>query len=179
MRIEIILSGRGGQGILVLGRILGEAIAKYTNYYVAGSETYATEVRGGDSRVDIIVSDNEEEISYVRVRNADVAVFMYPSLIKTLSRIIKRRAKVFIDTTFVDESFIKEYEWVVISRPYTQLSEKIFGTARVANMMILGHMVREISIVDPGAVESVIREKMPLSWIEVNVKAFRFMIERI
>ncbi|NAZ14350.1 MAG: hypothetical protein GU359_09480 [Desulfurococcales archaeon] len=178
MRIEIILSGRGGQGILMLGRILGKTLARYTSYYVAGSETYATEVRGGDSRVDIIISDNEDEIGYVRARNADIAVFMYPSLMKNLSRYIKRKAKVFIDTTFIDIDSLREYDWTIISEPYTQISERIFGTSRVANMMILGHLIKETKIVDPEAVERVIREEMPSKWHDINIRSFRYMIDR-
>ncbi|MEM2021112.1 MAG: 2-oxoacid:acceptor oxidoreductase family protein, partial [Zestosphaera sp.] len=71
VRHEILMIGRGGQGVLLLGRILGLAASKYSDLYVTGSETYASETRGGESRVDLIIADNPEDIDYIRVRRAN------------------------------------------------------------------------------------------------------------
>ena len=176
MRMEILIAGRGGQGILLLGQILGKAIAKYTDLYVLGSETYAAETRGGDSRVDLVVADREEEADFVRVTGADVAIFMHQFQLDAYRNLVRDGATVFVDRSNVAE--VPAVNWRVYAEPYTDIAEREIGSSRVANMVALGHMVRVTSIVRPEAVESVIRETVPREWVDLNVRAFRFFLSR-
>ena len=61
-RYEIRLSGSGGQGLILMGIILAEAIGIYDGKYVAQTQSYGPEARGGSSKSEVIVSD--EEIDY-------------------------------------------------------------------------------------------------------------------
>jgi len=44
--------------------------------------------------------------------------------------------------------------------------------------MILGHLIKKTRIVDPEAVERVIREEMPSKWHDINIRSFRYMLEK-
>lgn len=57
-RTEIILAGVGGQGLVTIGGILGEA-AVLEGRNVCLSSSYGTEARGTFTKSDVIISDDE------------------------------------------------------------------------------------------------------------------------
>lgn len=176
MRLEILIAGRGGQGILLLGHILGKAIAKYTNLHILGSEIYAAETRGGDSRVDLVVADREEDADFIKVMRADIALFMHQLQLDAYKDLVRDGAVVFLDKSNV--SSVPQRNWRIYLEPYTDIAEKEIGTSRVANLVALGHIVKVTSIVPPGAIEDVIKEVVSKEWVDINIKAFRYFTQR-
>ena len=61
-RYEVRLSGEGGQGIVLAGVILAEAAAIYDGKNATQTQVYGPESRGGASKAEVIISD--EEIDY-------------------------------------------------------------------------------------------------------------------
>ncbi len=177
MRHEILIAGRGGQGILLLGHVLGLAAAKYANLYVTGTESYGAETRGGDSRADIILCDDAEELDYVKVRRADIALFMYVEQLRRYTHLVNDRAKVFVDSSFIPEDDVKAVkgtrEWLVYLKPYTNIAREELGTHRVANMVALGHVVGVTNVVPAEAVVNAIKELVRPKWVELDIKAFK------
>lgn len=171
MKVEILIVGRGGQGILLLGRVIGVAASKYAGLYVTSVEAYASETRGGESRVDLVISDKPEEIDYVRVLNADVALFMYPYNLVRYSEILKEDAQVFINSTFCEEHPFKTQK--VFLRPYSEIAEKTVGTSRVANMVALGHIIAKTGVQRVEHIEKALREIISENLYETNIKALR------
>ena len=49
-RYEIRLSGEGGQGLVLAGKVLAEAAAIYDDNNATQSQSYGPEARGGASR---------------------------------------------------------------------------------------------------------------------------------
>ncbi|MET1160138.1 MAG: 2-oxoacid:acceptor oxidoreductase family protein [Thermoprotei archaeon] len=172
MKHELLIVGRGGQGILLLGRVLGTAIAKYTDLHVASTETYGAETRGTESRVDMIIADNPDEIDYIKARKPTIALFMYPFNLDYYIERLSDNAIVFLNTTHVKE-FPQRKNWVVYGQPYTDIADRETGTVRTANMVALGHIIAKTKLVDPKHVEETIKEAMPSKWIDINLKAFR------
>ena len=171
MRVEVLIAGRGGQGILLMGHVLGNAAARYSGYYVTATESYSAETRGGDSRADVIIADSEEELDYIKVRRADVAVFMFSEQAVKYSGLVPRNSSVFIDTTYVRD--MPAAGWRVFGAPYTRIAEVRVGTFRVANLVALGHVVGVTGLVKPEhvlkSVEDVVREE----WVKANKEAFK------
>ena len=64
-RYEIGLSGSGGQGIITAAIVLAEAIGVYDGKFVAQTQSYGPEARGGSSRAEVIVSDEEIDSTLV------------------------------------------------------------------------------------------------------------------
>jgi len=176
VRLEILIAGRGGQGILLLGHILGRAIAKHTNLHILGSEVYAAETRGGDSRVDLVVANREEDADFIKVMRADIALFMHQLQLDAYKDLVRDGAVVFLDKSNV--SSIPQKNWRIYLEPYTDIAEREIGTSRVANLVALGHIIKVTSIVPPSAVEDVIKEMVSKEWVDVNIKAFRYFIQR-
>ncbi len=170
MRLEIIIAGRGGQGILLAGYLLGRALVE-KGYYVVNSETYSAETRGGFSRSDLIVFTSEGEVDLITVRKADVAIFMYKDQMYSYADLVKPDAKL----VMLDSSFISEpaKPWPrIVSVPFTRLAEQTTGTHRVANVYMLGVFTYVTDIIDPDTMRKVIEKYVHPRWKEVNIKAF-------
>jgi len=176
MRRELIIAGRGGQGILLLGHIIGVAVAKFSNYYVTGTETYSAETRGGDSKVEIVIADTPEELGYIKVRRADLAIFMYGEQLLKYGGLVGPNALVFVDSTFIDPSSISRTDWVIKPAPYTKIAEEL-GSPRVANMVALGHFIGVTKLLSEEAVENAIMHEVRKEWVEINRKAYRRGLE--
>ncbi|HJP26220.1 MAG TPA: 2-oxoacid:acceptor oxidoreductase family protein, partial [Arenicellales bacterium] len=59
-QIEIRLSGSGGQGLILGGRLLMHTLM-LAGYYVAQSQSYEPTSRGGLSRSDLVASESPVE----------------------------------------------------------------------------------------------------------------------
>jgi len=177
MKYELLIVGRGGQGVLLLGRILGLAAAKYCNLYVTSCESYAAETRGGDSRVDLILASSEDELDYIKVRGADIALSLHPDSLTKFSNLLKDGSKVFIDSSFpiqLQSLGIRNVE--LIKTPYTKLAEKELKNVRVANMVALGHLVGTLKILTQESIERAIDDLVSTEWRDLNKKAFKLGI---
>ena len=72
MRKHFRLAGEGGQGLITAGIILAAAAAEYTQYNATQTQSYGPESRGGASKADVIISD--EDIDYPEMKTADYLV---------------------------------------------------------------------------------------------------------
>jgi 2-oxoglutarate ferredoxin oxidoreductase subunit gamma len=57
-KIEIRLSGSGGQGLILAGLILAEAAAIYEGKNAVQTQSYGPEARGGASKSEVIISNS-------------------------------------------------------------------------------------------------------------------------
>lgn len=169
MKWEILIVGRGGQGVLLLGRIIGLSATKYGNYYATLTESYAAETRGGESRVDLVVSTSPDDAKCVRAENANVAIIMYPFNINKYKSLLSKDALVIIDAEYVDPGPFKEYR--LIARRFSEIAEKNIGTRRVANIVILGKLIRETGMLKLEQVKLALEELIPKNWLNENIKA--------
>ena len=69
-RYELRLSGEGGQGLVLAGKILAEAAAIYEGINATQSQSYGPEARGGASRSEVILSD--EDIDFPKAVQLDL-----------------------------------------------------------------------------------------------------------
>lgn len=167
-RLEILIGGRGGQGILLTGYILGKAFIK-EGYYVVNSEIYSAETRGGFSRSDLIVTRNGEEPDLIRISSADIAIFMYPEQMKIYSPLVSYDAKVFIDSSFVSTP---EMGWgEVYHFPFTDVARKELRNHRVANMVAIGYFIGKTDVLKLDTVKYIIQNTVRKNWVEINLDA--------
>ena len=171
MRKEIIIVGRGGQGILLAGHLLSDAIAKNTNYHVVNMAFYSAETRGTESRTEIVIADNAEESDYFMARRADIAIFMHPEYVSKYIKNLKQEALVIADSSY-DFSILNNVKNVrVFKYPFTITAEQKLGTSRVANVVMLGFLLALTNIVDIDSLKKSIRENVKKRWVKVNLKA--------
>jgi len=166
-KYQIIIAGRGGQGILLAGHILGKTLVK-KGYYVVHSETYSAETRGGDSRSDLIVTIGEEP-DLIRIRRADIAIFMFDEQMERYAKWVKDDATVILDSTYIDKP---TKNWSkIISIPFSKLAEEKVGNRRVANMVMLGSLSVITGLFEVDLLKEVVAESVRPEWKDVNLKA--------
>ncbi|MHC1580481.1 MAG: 2-oxoacid:ferredoxin oxidoreductase subunit gamma [Methanopyraceae archaeon] len=166
MKREVRISGFGGQGIVLAGVVLGRAAAVYEEYNAVQTQSYGPEARGGASRSDVIISD--EEIMYPYVREPDYLVAMSQEAYDKYAPEVKEDGLVVYDSTLV-EPHRDDVEHVGV--PATKLAEEELGRRIVANMVILGALRELTDLVSEEALKRAVEDAVPPGTEEINVKA--------
>jgi 2-oxoglutarate ferredoxin oxidoreductase subunit gamma len=106
-RQEIIITGFGGQGIVLVGRILGEAVVLGDHRQSTFVQSYGPEARGGACSAQVIIS--EGSIYYPFVRRPDILVCMSQAGFDKFIGHIKEEGTLLIDQDLVKNDDGKYY----------------------------------------------------------------------
>ena len=166
-RYEIRLSGSGGQGLILMGIILAEAIGIYDGKYVAQTQSYGPEARGGSSKSEIIVSD--EEIDYPKVMRLDLLLAMNQRSCDEFYPDLKPDGLLIVDSTFVTQVPSPKAFQV----PFTRIAREKFKREVVANIIALGALAQLTPIVSAKAVESAVLARVPKGTEKLNRDALK------
>lgn len=115
-RYEIRLSGSGGQGLILMGIILAEAAGIYEGRYVSQTQNYGPEARGGTSKSEVVVSD--EEIDYPKAMKLDLLLAMNQRSCDEFYRDLKPEGLLIVDSTFVTQVPIS----TAVEIPFTRIA---------------------------------------------------------
>jgi len=185
---NIYVCGVGGQGILTLTDILGEAGLK-TGYKVRGSETHGMAQRGG-SVVATVKYGTKVHSPLVPEKGADILISLEPAETLRSANYVKEDGLIITGTfpfippsnTYKREKYpeidqLLEKSRIFCSNVYTLDFAKAIadlGSVIVANVVALG----AISMVPNFPVtEEVIRKTIIARWpkfVELNLKAFEY-----
>jgi len=77
MKIDIILSGVGGQGILSIAAVIGQAAIK-DGLYMKQSEVHGMSQRGGDVQSNLRISDKPIASDLIAKGSADIIISLEP-----------------------------------------------------------------------------------------------------
>jgi len=171
---RVIIAGAGGQGIMLLGKILAEA-AMREDRYVTWLPAYGAEVRGGTAHCMVVISDKEIGSPYIE--KADTLIIMnQPSLRKFKER-IKNKGVFIVNSSLA--AVEKNEEIRALSEPFTELAIKL-GNIKVANIIALGHYISHKKIIMAKTATRVIEKIAPADkrdLIEINKKALHIGME--
>lgn len=166
-RYEIRLGGSGGQGIILMGIILAEAIGIYDGKYVAQTQSYGPEARGGSSKSEVIVSD--EEIDYPKAMKPDLLLAMNQKSCDEFFPDLKLDGTLIVDSTFVTQVPTPK----VYRIPFTRIAREKFKREVVANIIALGALSQLTPIVSPKAIESAVLVRVPKGTEKLNRDALK------
>ena len=166
-RYEIRLSGSGGQGLILMGIILAEAIGIYEGKFVAQTQSYGPEARGGSSKSEVIVSD--EEIDYPKAMRLDLLLAMNQKACDDFYSDLKPEGLFIVDSTFVTQLPVPK----AFQIPFTRMAREKFKREVVANIIALGALTQLTSIVSPKAIESAVLARVPKGTEKLNRDALK------
>ena len=166
-RYEIRLSGSGGQGLILMGIILAEAIGIYDGKYVAQTQSYGPEARGGSSKSEVVVSD--EEIDYPKAMKLDLLLAMNQKSCDEFYPDLKPEGLLIVDSTFVTQPPTSKAFQV----PFTRIAREKFKREVVANIIALGALSQLTPIVSPKAIESAVLARVPKGTETLNRDALK------
>jgi len=163
-RYEIRLAGSGGQGIIFAGMMLAEA-AILDGRYVAQSQSYGPEARGGSSVSEVILSDIE--IDYPRALELDLLVALTQEACDQNLPDLKTEGLV-----IVDSDLIHRVLWgKVVSLPFWQIAQGA-GEERAINVAALGAIVSFCPSISRDSLASVMAKRLPSARVTANLLAF-------
>jgi indolepyruvate ferredoxin oxidoreductase beta subunit len=183
MKTDIILCGVGGQGILSIATIIGEAAMK-ENLYIKQAEVHGMSQRGGDVQSNLRISSNPISSDLIALGSADVIISMEPmEALRYLPYLSKDGVVVTSNKPLINvPNYPKEEELFaelsslnhVVQLDIEQVA-KDAGSVRSANVVLLGMAAKYIGIVSAEALRDAVAtifarkgEKI----VESNLKAF-------
>ncbi len=172
-RYEIRLAGSGGQGLILAGKILAEAAAIYDDKNATQSQSYGPEARGGASKSEVIISD--EEIDYPKVTEVDLFMALTQESCDSYNKDLKPDGVLLVDSTYVTR--LPEGNFKVYKLPITNLALEHVGNRTVTNIVALGVVVALSKVVSTPAGEAAILSRVPKGTEEMNKKAFKVGLE--
>ncbi len=165
--LEIRLSGSGGQGILLIGRILGEALTQ-RQLKVAQSQSYEPTSRGGLSRADLIASD--DGVDYPLVSSLDYLVVLHKIAVGASERLLKSSSLAIIDSSLSDIHRAGNGQCVFL--PVIETAKRL-GNIRSTNMVALGALLALGDICDATTLFAAIRKVAPAKLVESSIEAVK------
>lgn len=170
-RYEIRLSGSGGQGLIIAGIILAEAAGIYDGKHVCQTQSYGPEARGGSSKAEVVISD--EEIDYPKAIKPDLLLAMNQSSCDAFFFDLKPTGVLVVDSTFVKQLPTTR----AVTLPFTQIARAELRKEMVANIVALGALVRLTSVVSLNSLEAAVLNRVPRGTEALNRKALELGME--
>lgn len=171
-RKEIRFSGSGGQGLILAGIILAKAAA-LEGYKVTQTQSYGPESRGGSSRADVIISNNE--IYYPEAQNFDYLIALTQQAADKYIFDLKEDGFLIIDSGFVKNLGMTINNLVEVD--FTDVCLQKLGSALPMNIVSLSCMVKLSGLVSEKNLELAIKDSLKPSLIDLNIKAMKLGFE--
>jgi 2-oxoglutarate ferredoxin oxidoreductase subunit gamma len=149
MTHRIIIAGAGGQGIMMLGKVLAEA-AMLEGRFVTYLPAYGAEVRGGTANCMVVVSDSQ--IGSPLVEEADSLIIMNEPSLARFANTISKTGAIFINSSLVKAGASKGRP---VSLAFTDTAIRL-GNQKAANMVALGSFCEKTKVIDIKSVRKII-----------------------
>ncbi len=166
MKIEVRLSGSGGQGMILAGIILAEAAGVYDGKNVVQTQSYGVEARGGASRAEVIISD--EEIVFPEITRPDILLAMNQPSVDKFSGSLKEGGVLIVDSGHVKAFPATKSKAYMV--PITLMAQKAGGLI-VANIVALGALVGLTGVASEEALRKAVLARVPKGTEELNKRA--------
>jgi len=168
---NILIAGFGGQGVLFAGKCLaynGLTEGKQVSWL----PSYGPEMRGGTASCSVILSDSPVGSPIVSNPNVLIALNL-PSLDKYEPMAVPG-AKIFVESSLIERK-VERDDVEAFYIPATKMATEL-GAPTLANMVILGKMIKETGVVGFDAIENGLKKVIPArkaDMLEINLKALK------
>jgi len=183
MKKDIILSGVGGQGILSIAAVIGEAALK-EGWYMKQSEVHGMSQRGGDVQSNLRLSDKPIASDLIPVGQADLIISLEPmESLRYLPYLKKDGWLVTNSQPFINISNYPDIQKVI--EEIEKIPNKVVldvdtiakktGSSRVANIVMLGAATPFLGIEYDKIADGIraIFARKSIEIIELNLKALQ------
>lgn len=170
MNEEILIAGFGGQGVLLMGKILAYS-GIMQGKEVCWMPSYGPEMRGGTANVTVIIGENR--INSPVLQTFDTVVILNQQSMDKFEQAVRPGGKLFYDSNGM-RNLPTRKDISIYHIPATAKSAEI-GNTKVFNIMVLGGILQKLPIVDKQFVEQGLYKSLPKrahSLIPLNMEAF-------
>jgi len=161
-RYEVRLSGSGGQGLVLAGVILAEALGIHEGKNVAQTQSYGPEARGGASRSDVVVSN--DDIYYPKTTDLDLLLCLTQESCDEYYKDLKEDGILIVDSERVRQLPTHK----AFSIPFIRTAKDKVGTPVVANVVSLSAIAAISGICTRESIASAVLKRAPRGTEEKN-----------
>jgi 2-oxoglutarate ferredoxin oxidoreductase subunit gamma len=166
---EIRFSGSGGQGILLAAAVVAEAAAALGKHVVA-TQSYGPAARGGASKAEVIVSD--DEIDVLEVDAPGISLCLSQAAFDKYAAETRPGGLLLYDSGLVDPGDALDGR-VLCGIPFTEQTAARLEKTVVTNIVAVGALVERSGLLPAAAVEAAVAARAPERFRELNIEAFR------
>jgi 2-oxoglutarate ferredoxin oxidoreductase subunit gamma len=168
MQNDVIMAGFGGQGILLIGKMLAYA-GMNQGKEVSWLPSYGPEMRGGACNCTVVISDRPVGSPVIQSPRAVLAMNL-PSLDKFEPN-LREGGLLLVNTSLINRDTSRD-DVNVLNVPANEIANEL-GNPRGANMVALGAYIGATEAVSLEEIEGVIRETFASKpkVIDVNIEA--------
>ncbi|MRI83195.1 MAG: 2-oxoglutarate:acceptor oxidoreductase [Nitratiruptor sp.] len=176
MRHQLRFTGVGGQGVLLAGEILAAAKIKQGGYGVKAA-TYTSQVRGGPTKVDIILDD--EEILYPYANEGEIE-FMLSTAQVSYNQFkdgVKDGGVIVIEPNLVTPTQEDLDRWEMYGIPIISIAKEEVGNVVTQSVVALGVTVEMTGVLPNDLVFETMISKVPPKFVDLNKKAYELGVK--
>ena len=168
MQSEIMFAGFGGQGILLIGKVLAHA-AMEEGFEVAWIPSYGPEMRGGTAYCTVVISDRP--IGSPIIKNPKHLVAMNGPSLEKFAPTVKPGGIVFVNSSLIafgaNRADVDE-----LRVPVVDIAKEL-GSVKAANIVALAAFVARSGIVPLQTLQRCVKEEFSLKpkLIPLNMEA--------
>jgi 2-oxoglutarate ferredoxin oxidoreductase subunit gamma len=155
MTLEVFFAGFGGQGVMLMGQLLSYS-GMYEGKEVTYFPAYGAEMRGGTANCSVVISD--EAIGSPVIAEPDIVVAMNRPSLDKFESTLKSGGTLYYNSSLIDVK-PKRTDIKAIAIPANEIATEL-GNSRVANMVVVGAILKSTSIVHIETVMKVLQEKV-------------------
>jgi 2-oxoglutarate ferredoxin oxidoreductase subunit gamma len=165
---ELIITGFGGQGIILTGNILGTAATIHDGRHATMTQSYGPEARGGACSSQVIVADGE--IAFPYAERPQILICMSQEGFENNRGALVPGGMLIWDTDLVETRDL-DASWVCHEIPATRFAEEL-GNKMMANIVMLGFFSAMSDMVSTEALRKAMLGSVPPATKAKNEAAF-------
>ena len=170
---QVLLSGFGGQGVVLAGVLLGEA-GVIDGRYVSGSNSYGAQARGSGCKSEIVFSDGP--IDFPHLITADILVALSQGAYDLYCREVKESTGIIL----YDQGQVTPQEGLRVKQigiPATDWALKQLKNKQVANIILVGALIETTKLVSLEAIEKAMKTHVSQRYQALNLEALKIGLE--
>ncbi|WP_394908726.1 2-oxoacid:acceptor oxidoreductase family protein [uncultured Helicobacter sp.] len=171
MEYQLRFTGVGGQGVLLAGEILAEAKIKDHGYGIKAA-TYTSQVRGGPTKVDILL--DSEEILYPYANEGEIDFMLSTAQVSynAFKGGVKVGNIIVVEPNLVTPSDEDRKKFRIYEIPIITIAKEEVGNVVTQSVVALAITVTMTKCVNRDLVFDTMLEKVPDKVRDLNKKAF-------
>lgn len=160
------LTGSGGQGLILAGIILAEAALKEGKNAIQ-TQSYGPEARGGASRAEVIISD--DDIVFPKIEVPNILLCLTQVACDKFVNDLEKDGILIVDESVELPDSVNYKK--IIKAPIISTASNEVGRAIVANIVAMGLLNQITNVVDKNCLSECILARVPKGTEELNMKA--------
>jgi 2-oxoglutarate ferredoxin oxidoreductase subunit gamma len=166
-KVEIRITGFGGQGVVLAGHIIGCACAIHAGRHATMIQSFGPEARGSACSATLVVS--ESEVLYPYLRRPDIFVVMSGEGYEKYGQELKKDGILVFEQDLVHPTTVEGQR--AFGVPSTRLAESL-GKTIVQNIVMVGFFTGVTQLVPDEAMRAAVRGSVPAGTEDLNLEAF-------